>query len=155
MSAPDRRDPEIRLLLLAPPRAATLPTPQRISPTPSSPAPRFSRSSTGSSTRGTLSLALLDVPRLPSILLADDPLHWPEKPTNAALLRHWHFFRITTLGAILVLFFVSCPLSFVGWFLFAVPRIVICSSSQKKKIKATESAPCVEEPVDDQLDLGA
>ena len=31
---------------------------------------------------------------------------------------------------VLVLFFVSsCPLSFVGWFLFAVPRIVICSSS--------------------------
>ena len=29
---------------------------------------------------------------------------------------------------VLVLFFVSCPLSFVGWSLFAVPRIVICSS---------------------------
>ena len=34
---------------------------------------------------------------------------------------------------ILVLSFVSCPLSFVGWFLFAVPRIAICSSSKKKK----------------------
>ena len=45
-------------------------------------------------------LSGLDVPRIPSILLADDPHLWPDKPTCAALLRHWHFFRITTLGAI-------------------------------------------------------
>ena len=38
-----------------------------------------------------------------------------------------------TGAPVLVLFFVSCPLSFVSWFLFAVPGIVTCSSSFKKK----------------------
>ena len=34
------------------------------------------------------------------------------------------------LGApVLVLSFLSCPLFFVGWYIFAVPRIEICSSS--------------------------
>ena len=41
-----------------------------------------------------------DVPRLPSILIADDPLLWPDRPSQASLLRQWHFFRITTLGAV-------------------------------------------------------
>ena len=40
------------------------------------------------------------VPRVPRVFLADDPLLWPGKPDNAALLRLWHFLRITTIGAI-------------------------------------------------------
>ena len=46
----------------------------------------------------------------------------------------YHKHRALAGHIVLVLFFLSCPLSVVGWFLFAVPRIVICSSSLKKNI---------------------
>ena len=45
-------------------------------------------------------LSGINVPRLPSIFIADDPFLWPDRPTHAPLLRLWHFFRITALGVI-------------------------------------------------------
>ena len=74
-------------------------------------------------------LSDVDVPRLPSILLADDPHLWPDKPTRAALLRHWHFFRITTLGAIWRIRCSRVGYSHKGSFAHRVATLVIDSTT--------------------------
>ena len=74
-------------------------------------------------------LSGVDVPRLPSILIADDPLLWPDRPTQASLLRLWHFFRITTLGAIWRIRCSRLGHSHQGSFAHRVAKLVIASTN--------------------------
>ena len=54
---------------------------------------------------------------------------WPDRPTQASLLRLWHFFRITTLGAIWRIRCSRLGRSHQGSFARRVAKLVIASTN--------------------------